>query len=203
MVETMADNKPENPNGSRLDHELEAALAKYAAVEPRDGLETRILANLQAARAHRAKASWWRWTAGATAVVTIVVVAGIIWRSERPRRGPVNGDPAIRVQEERPRQVGSNQGVEVSQGAATVRQEARHTALGIQASLALDQPKLEQFPSPQPLSEQEKILADYVADYPEHAALIARAWTEALRREAAEESDSALGGEDIPQQQAR
>jgi hypothetical protein len=53
---------------------------------------------------------------------------------------------------------------------------------------------LDQFPSPQPLSEQEKILANYVAKYPEHAALIAEARMEALRRD--EEERAADAGND-------
>jgi hypothetical protein len=48
-------------------------------------------------------------------------------------------------------------------------------------------PKLDQFPSPQPLSKQEKILANYVTEYPEHAALIAEARMEMLRRDQEEE----------------
>ena len=48
-------------------------------------------------------------------------------------------------------------------------------------------PKLDQFPSPQPLSEQEKLLQSYVAKYPEQAVLIARARTEALRQDQLEE----------------
>jgi len=48
-------------------------------------------------------------------------------------------------------------------------------------------PKLEQFPSPQPLSEQEQILMSYVAKYPEKAALIAQARAEALQRDREEE----------------
>ena len=64
-----------------------------------------------------------------------------------------------------------------------------------------DNPKLDQFPSPQPLSEQEKILESYVANYPEHAALIARARAEELRRDAAEEMGSGeAGNEKGPQQ---
>jgi hypothetical protein len=48
-------------------------------------------------------------------------------------------------------------------------------------------PKLDQFPSPRPLSEQEKLLQSYVAEYPERAVLIARARTEALRQDQLEE----------------
>jgi hypothetical protein len=51
-------------------------------------------------------------------------------------------------------------------------------------------PKLEQFPSPQPMSEQEKILASYVAQYPEHAALIAEARSEALKKDRREEEET-------------
>ena len=57
-----------------------------------------------------------------------------------------------------------------------------HSAVVIVAS-----PKLDLFPSLQPLSEQEKILANYVTEYPEHAALIAQARMEMLRRDQKEE----------------
>jgi hypothetical protein len=44
-------------------------------------------------------------------------------------------------------------------------------------------PKLDQFPSPRPLSEQEQILMSYVARYPENAALVAQAQAEERERE--------------------
>jgi len=44
-------------------------------------------------------------------------------------------------------------------------------------------PRLDQFPSPRPLSEQEKILAMYIDRYPEHAALVAQARMETLRQD--------------------
>jgi hypothetical protein len=59
-----------------------------------------------------------------------------------------------------------------------------------QSEAVADYPKLDQFPSPRPLSEQEKILESYVTNYPEHAALIARARAEELRRDAAEEMNT-------------
>jgi len=36
-------------------------------------------------------------------------------------------------------------------------------------------PKLSQFPSPQPLSEQERLLVRYVTDFPQEAAMVAKA----------------------------
>jgi hypothetical protein len=44
-------------------------------------------------------------------------------------------------------------------------------------------PKLDQFPSPRPLSEQEQILATYVAQFHDEAVLIARARKEAMERD--------------------
>jgi hypothetical protein len=49
------------------------------------------------------------------------------------------------------------------------------------------------------LSEQEKILESYVANYPEHAALIAQAREDALRRDMAEEMKDAAAAKDSQQ----
>jgi hypothetical protein len=62
-------------------------------------------------------------------------------------------------------------------------------------------PRLEQFPSPEPLSEQEEFLARYVEQFPHEAVLVARAQTQLMKqemielelpREAAVSSDSQL-----------
>jgi hypothetical protein len=47
--------------------------------------------------------------------------------------------------------------------------------VAIAAQARLDQPRLDQFPSAQPLSEQEIALARYVSQFPQEATLIARA----------------------------
>ena len=49
-------------------------------------------------------------------------------------------------------------------------------------------PKLDVFPLPQPLSEQEKMLVAYVAQHSQQAALIARARTEELKEDLAMET---------------
>ncbi len=75
----MADRKQDE-----LDRMLDAALAKYAAVEPRTGLEDRILANLRAERTRVPDRAWWRWSvAGALAAVVVVALA-LAWRSGKP-----------------------------------------------------------------------------------------------------------------------
>ena len=54
--------------------------------------------------------------------------------------------------------------------------------------------RLEHFPSPQPLSEQEELLARYIEQYPHEAVVVARAQTELMKemieREPAPESVS-------------
>jgi len=54
-------------------------------------------------------------------------------------------------------------------------------------------PKLDQFPSPQPLTEQEKILASYVARFHAQAVLIARVANEEIQQDRAELIDKPQG----------
>jgi hypothetical protein len=177
-----------DPNSDTLDHQLDAALSKFAAVEPRAGLENRILVNLRIER-ERAERSWWRWPmiAGLAAAV-IVVVLSLAWRSGKPRN--------IAVHPSTSKQANDHSGTQVATkgGSGPIRPHERTSpkrdsphAVRRQVAAVAAAPKLARFPSPQPLSEQEKILARYVTKYPEHAALIAQARTEELRRDNANE----------------
>jgi hypothetical protein len=179
--------------------ELEAALALYASVEPREGLEQRVLANLRGER-EAVRGGWARWWLAGTAVAMVVgtVGAGIVLRNV-PDRGIFavshRVPPQIRVLRheeidihfptipmekpaERPK--------------ATVREKgSRAHAEGEHPAILAAEPKLEQFPSPRPLSEQEKILASYVERYPETAELVAKARAAASLRDSLEESAEA------------
>ena len=65
-----------------LDRMLNAALAKYAAVEPRAGLEDRILAKLRADEEPSVGRAWWQW--GLAGAVAVIVIVGVLaWRSSR------------------------------------------------------------------------------------------------------------------------
>jgi len=171
-----------------LDRELDAALAKYALAEPRAGLEERVLANLRGAQKHAA-GGWWGWTAAAAlAAAVILVVASLTVKMEQRVPGITERSAPVATQKIVPC------GVEMPDAHRTqVSKPAVHVARR-QPAIVTSAPRLEQFPSPQPLSEQEAILAGYVSRYPEHAALIAQARTEELRRDMAEELDSAVTG---------
>ena len=83
---------------------------------------------------------------------------------------------------------------------APVHAAKRHS-LPVTAVAFAAEPKLEVFPSPLPLTEQEKLLAGYITEQPEHAILLARAQAEALRRDQEEEmrESSSTGGENSQQ----
>lgn len=178
-----------------LDRMLDAALAKYAAAEPRAGLEARVLANLRTERARVADRTWWRWGLAAAALAVVVVTVALDWRSGRPSLPVVKNHPSApaHVSKEPKRQVASN-GV-----GSGVRLPRPGTAPKVTVSPNIPianapHPKLGQFPSPQPLSEQEKILQNYVAKYPEQAVLVARARSEELRRDQLEEMQAFPAG---------
>jgi hypothetical protein len=184
----------ENTESYQFECELNAALAKYSAVEPRTGLEERILANVRAERAQTSNRSWWTW-GFAAALATVIVVAAFVWRSGKP--SPVittkhPPTPAHRVDKPAANVVvshhashegtlrGSNH-VQITAGRDAHSNSARQT-----------QPRLDRFPSRRPLSEQEQLLKSYVAAYPERAVLLARLRTEELRQDQVEEMKSFL-----------
>jgi hypothetical protein len=174
------------------DRALAAVLAKYAAVEPPPGLEERILVKLRASP-QPVNRVWSRW--GLAAAAAVVIVAAVAWRSGRPSHPVTRNDPPATTQGLRqPETQVANRDAgtfRAPRGHVPIRKAAVHPQPNSAAH-----PKLDVFPSPQPLSEQEKILASYVATYPKDAALIGEARMEALRRDREEElQESAAAGD--------
>ena len=165
------------PQDVNLDRILDAALAKHAAVEPRAGLEGRVLANLRAERSRPAERYWRSWgLAGAVAAVSVIAIA-LALRPEKPAKPTIadhHNVPAQTVHEPEPRVAGDNHGVVKDLlKPGYKRQNVPHSL-----ELAVRTPKLDQFPSPQPLSEQELALAQYVRDFPQEAILVAQSQEE-------------------------
>ena len=79
-----------------LELELDKALARYAAIEPRMGLEDRVLANLRAEPKLAPPHAWWRWTAVAALAAVLLVAFTFVWRSgeRRKDRDNVARDPS-------------------------------------------------------------------------------------------------------------
>jgi hypothetical protein len=180
-------NRPYLKN-DELDRELNAALTKFAAVEPRRGLEDRILVNLRAERQHNSARTWWRWPVVAALAALIVVAVSISWRSAKVPYITTQHPPAPTNEYNRTQTANNNnKETRITRPHNTVSKRRGKHAVSHPATVLAPAPRLGQFPSPQPLSEQEEILARYVARFPEHAALIALARTEELQRDTTEE----------------
>ena len=181
--------------GDQFDRVLDAALAKYAAVEPRAGLEERVLANLHAEQNRAPGRAWQRWGIALAAMAVIVAAATLAFRTRKPPPPVIAKTPSTTASPTKPpRQLANRAETVVPHAHSPRRKVTRHWAQheGVLAAV----PKLDQFPSPRPLSEQERMLASYVANDPQRAALIAEARMEALRkdqeeklREAAQDSN--------------
>jgi hypothetical protein len=171
-----------------LDRQLDAALAKYVAVEPRTGLEERVLANIRAQRERSAMKSWWRWPAVAALTVLLVVAIFVTSRSSRPAPNVATDPSATHQTIAHDGRSAVKTPVPSDRSRRGSDSQRRSSPRRHPAPVFASAPRLDQFPSPEPLSEQETILARYVTKYPEHAALIAQARTEELRQDSAEET---------------
>ncbi|MGO9073373.1 MAG: hypothetical protein ACLQEI_04350 [Terriglobales bacterium] len=174
-----------------IDQWLESALSQYGKAEPRGGLESRVLANLRAERNRIASAHRWRWALGTAAALAVVMA--VVWVGQRGReKNPARAAGAPTTIHRQAARV-----VSPPEPAALVNHPAREVTQGrrlhrpMRALAAARMPKLEQFPSPQPLSEQEKILVSYVTKYPEIAALVAQDQADSLKRDREEEAAEA------------
>jgi len=160
----MADQ--EKDKRMQIDDMVDSLLANYSSAEPRPGLETRILANLREAEEKKTSQGWWnfKWLwagAVAAAIIVAVVLIGGRQRVAPPTHVMVKTSPAVPQPEIQPH-------------APIARQETarvhRRKSLTVptvhrNGTLALNE-RPAVFPTPTPLSEQEKLLLSYLAGTP-------------------------------------
>jgi hypothetical protein len=159
--------------GEELDRALDAVLATYAAIEPRAGLDERILARLESAPKSHSHAIWWRWSAAAVLAMMTVTIS-LVWRWSRPTQLPIATRPAIQKPEEPNRHFASNtlpNRVSPKVEGSPRRTGSRHIRPAWEAAA---QPKLDVFPSSRPLTKEELALVRYVQSFPKEATLIAQ-----------------------------
>jgi hypothetical protein len=158
----MADQKKDK----QMDEMLDSLLAGYSSVEPRPGMEMRILANLRGAERKESTAPAWNWkwlwaVAVAAAIVFAVVLSG------RGRHVPQPANTVVQTQRPVPAPKPEVQRIApVTAGNATHPRGPRVGQVRPQnVILALNQ-RPQVFPTPTPLSEQEQLLLRYYARTP-------------------------------------
>ncbi len=152
---------PDQNEERKLDDLLDSALSTYSAVEPRPGLEGRILAHVRDA-AEQPRAKWWNasWlVAGAVgAAIAVLVLSVLLLRHE-------HAPQQVQVQREHPAMSHTQPENRVSTNQPQVHKKNRpHRAERRQELARKDRPAV--FPTPTGLSEQEKLMLVYLAQTP-------------------------------------
>ncbi len=183
-----------------MDQWLESVLSQYCKAEPRSGLENRVLATLQAEQNRIAPQRPWWWAIGTATALAGVVAA--IWIGENTHDKYPRSAARTSMTREQEFRSSTQPGAtpQVAHAADSYepgRFPAKHIAKRIPAQrptrdlASANPPKLSQFPSPAPLSQQEQILMSFVAQHPEKAARVAQAVAEARQQDLEEEAKAA------------
>lgn len=166
------DNSSLNRNeDAHLDQWLDRALQQYGDIEPRAGLEMRILANLASEERKQVQRRAWIAASVCAAVAVIVAavpIVGFHLHQSGVAKVPVSAAALAATH---------NSGDQHSLVAKVVKPPARQRRnRGTRAAVSsmLPAPMLPQFPSRRPLSEQERLLQEYVTQFPDQARLVAR-----------------------------
>lgn len=144
----------EQERNQELDHLLDSLLTEYSDVEPRPGLETRLVANLRAAQSagnHRV----WHWLLAGAGAVAVIAAVLVVYVSQIP---PLPELPAIRAAglPALP-PVPASGGKFGMRGARPRHESGRASVAGV---------RQEFFPTPTPLSDQERLLLRYLTETP-------------------------------------
>jgi hypothetical protein len=123
-----------------MDRIIDAGLAGYAAHEPLAGLEDRVLNRVRLANAGRRRSRYAYWGLAAAAVGALMVVAVMPRSSHAPAAKP--------VETKQVRTFPPHPAAPLTHAAVPRRQPKHKTAL----------PKREQFPTPTPLTPEERAL---------------------------------------------
>jgi hypothetical protein len=151
---------------------LDRALVEYGNTEPRPGLESRVLANLYAERERITARQRWFWALTLTATAAVLILA--VWmesdtalRTKIP--APMSASEQQAESKQRAVETAKPDVFQQSRKIASPRADRNRTLHGVKAAAA---PKLDRFPSSQPLSEQERLLLAYLNQTPKEEVML-------------------------------
>ncbi len=146
-----------------LDRLVDSALANYADPGPESGLESRILSRIAVEKVPASRRRWLSWAIAVPATAALLVFI-LLWHP-----GTKNS-PSVPQQSNMPHQPThsieaanqpSSKPALILRGHAPLRKpRSRHKAL---AAHSAPLPKLDVFPTPEPLSAQEQALVNFAA----------------------------------------
>lgn len=135
-----------------IDRIIDDALASYSGAEPRAGLERRVTRNIEAAG--RGLRWAWSWVAAATAAAVLAMAVVVIWPESAPPRPTAF---AMRIPRAELRSL--------APVAVTKAPAPRRVRTAPRRPDAV--PKQNMFPSPVPLSRDERVVLASVSKYPD------------------------------------
>jgi len=156
---------------NNLDRWLNTALEQYGSAEPRAGLECRILANLEANAASVNRRFHWAFSMAAAAALVLAGWLGVrvlITGSHHTAENTANQTSGVDRKTE-------PQMTSPKVSTMRARKRARPSLGDVRPTVAeRGAPRLSQFPSPRPLSQEELLFVSYAQRFPEEAMLIAQ-----------------------------
>lgn len=148
---------------------LDAALRSYADPELKDGLASRVLSSPQAARPAwdlrrpARRIGWWVWSFPALAgACVLILLLGRNWPDERPASRPIEARHFAPVEPPTAPHAGVQVAVEHPRHPVYRMKVRSGGAPGVRASL----PKRDVFPTPTPLSPEERVLVEVATRTP-------------------------------------
>ena len=154
-------NMDPNDKTREIDQWLESGLRQYTNIEPRTGLESRVLAKLQAEHNQIASGHRWWWAIGTATALAAIVAAVWLGESSRESHPPGMAETSTTHREEAHALVQSGPPPQIAHPATDVaRHELAHRPIHdpIQDLAANRAPKLDQFPSLRNMSKEESLL---------------------------------------------
>jgi len=156
-----------------VDRWLDDALSEYANVEPRPGLENRMIGRMASETSSRKTIRWWSFAMGAAMLALL-----LLWLRPALQTVPA---PHVQwsvvlpppIQPSAPRNL-SHRAIAKFQNVVVGRSSSG--------------PKLDRFPSQSPLTEQERTLIRFAQNFPQRAILLAQAETDLQREDEKEMS---------------
>jgi len=152
----------------QLDNLLDSLLSQYASAEPRPGLETRVLAQIaHSRRDNDARVTRWHWLVAGGALVASAVALGIVLMVFRTGQRPHSLPQTVHNGHTQQLSVAPKSALE-SSSVATKRPVPKQKRTLMQAAkqdaILTERPAV--FPTPVPLSQQERLMFTYMANTP-------------------------------------